>query len=153
PLVSYAAQPDAQASVPARWPRLSQVAPPSAAPSHSSLPPIAPSPQRAQPLVSSVHDALQAIVPLSKPCDAQVAPPRSAPSHGSPASSTPLPQIEPTSEKEYVADAEFAGTAPSNAVTVNVRAPSARGGKVTSEVQGSITSPVSIWQRTSTASA
>src|SRR5207245_1251387 len=79
----------------------SQVRPPSAVPSHSSAPLIAPLPQNEQGVVSKWH-CWQARAPLAKPSDAQLAPPSASPSHSSPCEMAPSPQsvgrIAPTPE-------------------------------------------------------
>src|SRR5687768_16813734 len=82
-----------QASVPAPKPSEPQLSPPMFAPSHCSVPSMAPLPQTksTQPLVSIVHVGEHASVPASKPCVTQSCPPKSAPSHVSVPSRTPLP--------------------------------------------------------------
>ena len=80
-----------QASEPPVNPSDSQVRPPSAVPSHSSAPLIAPLPQNEQGVVSKWH-CWQARAPLAKPSDAQLAPPSASPSHSSPCEMAPSPQ-------------------------------------------------------------
>jgi hypothetical protein len=75
------------ASVPGPRPRPTQVWPPRSAPSHASPGRLmTPSPQRGgpeQPVVSSVHEAVQARVPVPRPRLPQEEPRRSVPSHAS----------------------------------------------------------------------
>src|SRR5262245_3977368 len=81
----------AHARVPAGWPRVSQVAPPTSSPSHSSVPSFTPFPHVLHPRVSSLHSVLHASRPPSNPRHVQVAPPSAAPSHSSSGSTAPLP--------------------------------------------------------------
>jgi len=75
-------------------PRLAQVAPPSAAPSHCSMPSMLPLPQLLQAERFAVQvAALQVSVPPKKPYDAQLRPPKSVPSQSSVGSRVPLPQL------------------------------------------------------------
>lgn len=80
-----------QLRLPLTNPRPWQVCPPSAVPSHASVPSIRLSPQVVQLSVSYVQLPAQLIVPPSKPSPIHVPPPSKLPSQSSPGSSVALP--------------------------------------------------------------